>query len=67
MHERMEDLRVNRINRRREFFRSTPLEVKAHLMELAGEMLEFTEQPEALEYRQSLRLQDGQPLEKKAA
>ncbi len=55
MHERLDNLRVNMVNRRREFFSATPLEVKAHLRELAGELLEFTEAPEALEYRQSQR------------
>jgi hypothetical protein len=54
MHERLADVRLNRINKRREFFRATPLEVKQHLGELAGELLQFDELPEALEYRQSL-------------
>ena len=54
MHERMAELRVNIVNRRREFFRATPLEVKAHLAELAGELLQFQDFPEALEYRQCL-------------
>jgi len=54
MHERMADLRVNIVNRRREFFRASPLEVKAHLAELAGELLQFEDVPEALEYRQCL-------------
>lgn len=54
MHERMADLRVNIVNRRREFFRATPLEVKTHLAELAGELLQFQDIPEALEYRQCL-------------
>jgi hypothetical protein len=54
MHERLADLRVNIVNRRREFFCTTPLEVKAHLAELAGELLQFQDVPEALEYRQSL-------------
>lgn len=56
MHQRLSQLRVNLVNRRREFFRATPAEVKAHLGELAGELLEFQEEPEALEYRQTLRL-----------
>ena len=56
MHSRLEKCRVNTINRRREFFRVTPVEVKSHLSELAGELLEFKESPEALEYRQSLLL-----------
>jgi hypothetical protein len=55
LHDRLSELRVNIVNRRREFFHATPLEVKAHMAELAGEMLEFQELPEALEYRQSLR------------
>jgi hypothetical protein len=54
-HDRLSDLRVNVVNRRREFFRATPSEVKAHLSELAGELLQFEEIPEALEYRQCLR------------
>ena len=54
MHKRLAGVRVNSVNRRREFFRATPLEVKAHFSELGGEMLVFKEVPEALEYRQSL-------------
>jgi hypothetical protein len=59
MHERLANLRVNIVNRRREFFRATPLEVKAHLSEFAGELLEFQEVPEAIEFRQCLRAQAG--------
>jgi len=54
MHDRLDAHRVNTVNRRREFFRVTPLEVKAHLAELAGELLQFQEVPEALEHRQSV-------------
>lgn len=54
MHERMAEVRVNLVNRRREFFRATPSEAKAHLAELAGELLQFQDIPEALEYRQCL-------------
>ncbi|HEV7509529.1 MAG TPA: DUF4041 domain-containing protein [Thermoanaerobaculia bacterium] len=54
MHERLAESRVNLVNRRREFFRATPLEVKEHLAELAGELLQFQDLPEALEYRQCL-------------
>jgi hypothetical protein len=59
MHDRLADVRVNIVNRRREFFHATPLEVKAHLSELAGELLQFQEVPEALEYRQCLRAQSS--------
>jgi hypothetical protein len=57
MHDRLATLRVNSVNRRREFFRATAIETRAHLAELAGELLEFTEVPEALEYRQCLAAQ----------
>ena len=57
MHERLENRRVTIVNSRREFFRATPLEAKTHLSGLAGEVLEFQELPEALEYRQCLRAQ----------
>lgn len=56
MHERFADVRVNSVNRRREFFNATPGEAKEHLTQLTGEMLEFCEIPEALEYRQCLAL-----------
>ena len=54
MHERLADRRVNVVNKRREFFRATVLEAKVHLSALAGELLEFEDVPEALEYRQGL-------------
>jgi hypothetical protein len=66
MHERMTDVRVNIVNRRREFFRATPLEVKVHLAELAGELLQFQDVPEALEYRQCLTRAQA-PTESSAA
>jgi seryl-tRNA synthetase len=54
MHEQLAKLRVNVVNHRREFFRTTPAEVKNNLAKLAGELLEFQDIPEALEYRQCL-------------
>jgi hypothetical protein len=53
MHERLAGRRVNRVNLRREFFYATPQEAKAVLAELTGELLQYQELPEALEYRQS--------------
>ena len=61
MHERLAHLRVNTVNRRREFFRAAPLELKAHLAELAGELLQFQDAPEALEYRQCVARQAAVP------
>ena len=57
MHDRLSGYRVNEAKRRREFFRATPLEVKAHLSQLTGQLLEFREMAEAIEYRQSMRMQ----------
>jgi hypothetical protein len=54
MHVRLADRRVNRVNKRREFFYATPGEAKAHLVSLSADLLEFTEVPEAVEYRQSV-------------
>jgi uncharacterized protein DUF4041/Meiotically Up-regulated Gene 113 (MUG113) protein len=59
MHARLAERRVNLVNQRREFFRSTPLEAKAHLAELAGELLQFQDIAEALEYRESLARSDN--------
>jgi len=56
MHDRLAVRRVNLVNQRREFFRATPLEAKAYLAELAGELLQFQDVPDALEYRESLTL-----------
>lgn len=54
MHARLGAHRVNAVNQRREFFRVTALQAKEHLAEFAGELLEFRDVPEALEYRQSI-------------
>jgi hypothetical protein len=53
MHTKLEARRVNRVNTRREFFYCTPAEAKELLLGLTGELLEFTELPEALEFHQS--------------
>ncbi|MCW2984746.1 MAG: chromosome segregation ATPase [Conexibacter sp.] len=54
LHKHFADRRINRVNPRREFFRATPQEVRLKLADLAGDLLEFTETAEAVEYRQSL-------------
>jgi hypothetical protein len=61
MHARLEDHRVNRVNPRREFFYCTPQEAKAHLLDLTGELLQFEELPEALEFRQSRNQEPAVP------
>lgn len=57
MHVRLAGQRVNVVNHRREFFHATPQQAKDHLSLLTGELLEFQEIPEALEYRQGLTLE----------
>ena len=54
MHARLAERRVNLVNQRREFFYATPHEVKEHLLSLTGDLLEYEETPEALEYHQSV-------------
>jgi Meiotically up-regulated gene 113 len=53
LHRAFADRRVNFINARREFFFARPAEVRDLLVEKVGGLLEFTEQPEAVEYLQS--------------
>lgn len=53
LHAKLEARRLNRVNRRREYFRCTPAEVKALLHDLAGNLLDYRDEPEAFEYRQS--------------
>jgi uncharacterized small protein (DUF1192 family) len=59
MHDRLADRRVNRVNKRREFFYITPSEAKTHLLALAGDLLEYTDVAEAVEYRQSVNEAQG--------
>lgn len=53
LHKAFADRRVNFVNQRREFFFATPGEVREHLMQKVGGLLEFNETPEASEYYQS--------------
>jgi hypothetical protein len=59
MHQRLADRRVNRVNLRREFFYATPAEARDHLKALTGEVLQFEELPEAVEYHQSTVATNG--------
>lgn len=61
MHRRLADKRVNKVNQRREFFYATPAEVREHLESLTGELVDFTELAEAVEYRQSLAARESVP------
>ncbi|MGW4725458.1 DUF4041 domain-containing protein [Streptomyces sp. NPDC004291] len=52
LHQEFADRRVNRVNSRKEFFYVTPAQVRTALERFAGEhLVEFTETPQALEWR----------------
>ncbi|MBB5999904.1 GIY-YIG nuclease family protein [Streptomonospora salina] len=54
MHRRLAGKHVNRVNQRREFFYTTPAEVRDPLTDVAGDLLQCTEISEAVEYHQSV-------------
>jgi hypothetical protein len=60
LHRAFASRRVNMINAHREFFYVTPSEVKTVLHQFRGDLLNFTEVPEALEWRQSETLRTAQ-------
>ncbi|OBF38155.1 ATPase [Mycobacterium sp. ACS1612] len=53
LHRRFAHRRVNKINLRREYFYASPADVKAELIEVAGNLLEFHDEPDAEQYRAS--------------
>lgn len=60
LHKHFADRRVNLVNLRREFFRATPSEVRRVLeAQLDGQLLEFGEEAEALQFRQSRSMTTG--------
>jgi seryl-tRNA synthetase len=55
LHHKLDDFRINRVNHRKEFFRTTPAIVKDLLEAAAGEhLMLFNETAEAAEWRMSL-------------
>lgn len=56
LHREFNHVRVNKVNHRKEFFRVSPLELKAKLAEL-GIQAQFTLAAEAAEYRETLRIE----------
>lgn len=53
LHQKFTNQRVNLVNKKREFFYATPAQVRDALVELDGHVLEFNEQPDDEEFRQS--------------
>lgn len=66
LHQRFADRRVNLVNLRREFFAVSALEVKEALVEIAGNLLEFVEDPAAEQYRQSLAMRQNSLRERES-
>lgn len=56
LHRHFADRAVNRANARKEFFFASPSEVREVLLSKVGNILEFNEDAEATEYRQSVGL-----------
>lgn len=56
LHKHFADRAVNRANSRKEFFFASPAEVREVLLDKVGNLLEFTEDAAATEYRQSVGL-----------
>ncbi len=56
LHRRFADRRVNLVNHRREFFAVTPGEVKQQMATITGSLLEFVDEPDAEQYRESQRM-----------
>lgn len=61
LHAALAERRLNRVNLRREFFHATPAEVRALLEGTETNLLEFVEQPEALEWHQSRNIPGTNP------
>jgi Domain of unknown function (DUF4041)/T5orf172 domain len=63
LHAAFAERKVNRVNERREFFFATPQEAREVLASKVGNLLEFTEQPDAVEFFQSRKYwpTEGQP------
>jgi len=53
LHHQLADRRLNLVNMRREFFRAQPAEVRDILTRMDASIVEWVDEPEALEWRQS--------------
>ncbi|MFS4091889.1 DUF4041 domain-containing protein [Streptomyces sp. AF1A] len=60
LHRQFASQRVNQVNSRKEFFYATPAEVRDALQRFAGQhLIEFTEEPQALEWRAGRRMSEA--------
>ena len=67
LHHQLASRRLNLVNMRREFFRARPAEVRDILTRLHASIIEWTDEPEALEWRQSQQARHQQTTQTPAA
>lgn len=58
MHDRFNDSRVNKVNRRKEFFNITIDDVKQIVEENKADIHSFVEHPDAEEYYDTLKIEE---------
>lgn len=59
LHHEFADKRVNKVNKRKEFFNVTLEEIKKVVLEKYNGTVDFIETPEAIEYRETLAIEDN--------
>lgn len=58
LHQRFNDFKVNMINNRKEFFKVPLKDIMQAVKEYHAQAVEFTELPDAVQYRESVALRD---------
>jgi uncharacterized coiled-coil DUF342 family protein len=67
LHHQLADRRLNLVNMRREFFRARPTDVRDIITRLDASIVEWIDEPEALEWRQSQQVRRNQTVPKALA
>lgn len=60
LHQHFDAMRVNKVNPRKEFFKVNLDEIKKVVLENHNATVKFVDIPEALEYRETLKIEEGQ-------
>lgn len=61
LHQRFADRRVNKVNNRKEYFHVSIKQIENVLEEYKDLTVDFTENPDASEYHQSLAIEQSRP------
>ncbi|WP_334291620.1 GIY-YIG nuclease family protein [Metaclostridioides mangenotii] len=64
LHKAFNDERVNKVNSRKEFFNVSLEEIRQEVERNHNKTVEYTKLAEAMEYRQTLKLEEKEKLEK---